>query len=69
MLKQNPRYRPPFEIVYQKLITLLEGIDAGIHKQLKLLLEWYDALAKYYIETGSYIDDQLKALRDTFSKK
>ena len=62
MLEQNPRHRPPLEMVYQKLITLLERIDAGIHKQLKLLLEQYDTLAKYYVETRSYIDDQLKLL-------
>jgi len=63
MLDPNPLKRPSLEEVYRKLMSILKNRAKETYKQLMLMLEWYDTLASYYMETGSWIEDLLKVFR------
>jgi len=69
MLDPAPNNRPSLEEVYNMLMEMLKDINREVYEQLKLQLEYYDALAEYYIETGSWISDLLKLAEIGYSKQ
>ena len=62
MLNPVPNERPSLEEVYNELMEILKSVNFRIYEQLRLLLEYYDTLAKYYVETRSWIDDLLRLI-------
>lgn len=60
MLNPNPQDRPSLEYIFEHLMDLLKEKDDTTYQQLKLVLEYYDKLSNYYLETFSWVDDLLK---------
>ena len=69
MLDPAPDKRPSLEETYNTLMEILKDADKEAYEQLKLLLEYYDTLAEYHMETRSWIYDLLKLTEAGYNRQ